>query len=99
MDPLTPPLVSSDDLAKDDGNAKKLTARRFENEVYMLQSDRRRLVRQSNELDAEVRVLEKALSEKEFELEERRTERSRIIQKVQDIDGEILRVKREINKR
>ena len=60
----------------------------------MLQSDRSKFERQSNELDAEIRTLERSLSEKQLELDDRKADRNRIIQKIQDVDAEILRVKR-----
>ncbi len=90
--------MSSDELggdtATDQARADHLTRRRFENEVFMLQSDRSRLERQSDELEASIRTLEKSVSERVRELEEYKTDRNHLMKKIQDIDAEIIRVKR-----
>lgn len=75
-------------------HVQHLKRRQLDNEMFMLQSDRSKFERLSNELDAEIRALEKQMTEKELELDARKAERSRMIQKVQDVDGEILRAKR-----
>ncbi|MFZ1626521.1 MAG: hypothetical protein WAT81_01795 [Candidatus Moraniibacteriota bacterium] len=86
--------LPTDANAADPARAEHLARRRLEGEIFMLQSDRSKLERQSNEMEAEIRMLEKAITDREIELEERKADRNRIISKVQDIDGEILRVKR-----
>lgn len=86
--------LSTDVNTADSERAEHLARRRLQSEVFMLQSDRSKYERQSNELEAEIRMLEKAIAEKEIELEERRADRNRMIQKVQEIDAEILRIKR-----
>ncbi|MFZ1654717.1 MAG: hypothetical protein WBO92_03090 [Candidatus Moraniibacteriota bacterium] len=73
--------------------------RRLDNEIYMLQSDRSRFERQSNELEAEIRALEKDIVERTLALEARKADRNRIIQKAQDAEAEILRVKRSTYKK
>lgn len=83
----------------DSERAEHLARRRLQSEIFMLQSDRSKFERQSNELEAEIRTLERALSEKQLELDDRISDRNRMIQKIQDIDAEILRVKRSSYKR
>lgn len=61
----------------------------------MLQSDRSRLERRSNELDAEIRAIEKSIDSRTLELDSQKAARSRLIQRIQDIDADILRKKRE----
>ncbi len=77
----------------------RMARRRIDNEIYMLQSDRSRFERQSNELEAEIRALEKDIVERTLVLEARRADRNRIIQKAQDAEAEILRVKRSTYKK
>lgn len=83
----------------DMARAEQVAKRRLQNEIFMLQSDRSKYERQSNELEAEIRTLERILNEKQFELDDRRRERDHIAQKIQDIDAEVLRVKRSSYKR
>ncbi len=78
---------------------KHLERRKRDTEMFMLQSDRSKFVRQSNELDAEIRTLEKQRLEKELEIDMLQGKRNRLIQKVQDIDAEILRAKRSAYKK
>ena len=78
----------------DEKRAGHLKRHRLEAEVAMLQSDRSRLVRQSDELEAGIRLLEKALKDRELALEVEKSSRNRIIQKIQEIDAELLRAKR-----
>ena len=86
--------LPTDANTADPVRSEHLARRRLEGEIFMLQSDRSKLERQANEMEAEIRMLEKAITDREIELEERKADRSRMISKVQDIDGEILRVKR-----
>lgn len=86
--------VPNDGSAADQARADQLTRRRLEGEIFILQSDRSQLERQSNEIEAEVRMLEKAISDREIELDKRKADRDRLIQKIQDIDAEIVRIKR-----
>lgn len=86
--------LPTDANTADQARSEHIARRRLEGEIFMLQSDRSKAERHSNELEAEIRMLEKAVAEKEIELEERKADRNRMIQKVQDIDAEIMRVKR-----
>lgn len=86
--------LPTDANTSDRARSEHVARRRLESEIFMLQSDRSKLERQSNEMEAEIRMLEKAVSDREIELEERKADRNRIISKIQDIDGEILRSKR-----
>jgi|GEM_PF-6590576 len=81
---------SGDDAVRD----QHLKRRKLDGEIFMLQSDRSKFERQSNELEAEIRALEKQISDREIYLDTRKADRNRLIQKVQDVDAEILRVKR-----
>ncbi|MFA9262876.1 MAG: hypothetical protein ACEQSB_06040 [Undibacterium sp.] len=87
------------DGANDPIRAQHLKRRKLDTEMFMLQSDRSKFERQSNELDAEIRTLEKQRMEKELEIDMLQGKRSRLIQKVQDIDAEILRAKRSAYKK
>lgn len=78
----------------DSERAEHLARRRLETEIFMLQSDRSKFERRSNELEAEIRMLERSINERQFELDGRKADRDRVIQKIQDVDAEILRVKR-----
>lgn len=91
--------LPTDANTADSERAEHLARRRLQSEIFMLQSDRSKFERQSNELEAEIRTLERALSEKQLELDDRIADRNRMIQKIQDIDAEILRVKRSSYKR
>lgn len=86
--------LPTDANTTDPERAEQLVRRRLQSEIFMLQSDRSKFERQSNELEAEIRTLERSLNEKQLDLDDRKMERNRIIQKIQDIDVEILRVKR-----
>ena len=86
--------LPTDANAADPARAEHLARRRLQSEIFMLQSDRSKFERQSNELEAEIRTLERSLNEKQLELDDRKADRNRIIQKIQDVDAEILRVKR-----
>jgi chromosome segregation ATPase len=86
--------LPTDANTTDPVRAEHLARRRLQSEIFMLQSDRSKFERQSNELDAEIRMLERSLNEKQLELDDRKADRNRIIQKIQDVDAEILRVKR-----
>ncbi len=65
----------------------------------MLQSDRSRLVRHSDELDAEIRSMERDLKERQLHLDSRIAERKGIILKIQGVDADLLRMKRQSFKR
>lgn len=80
----------SDDSDRSEHQARK----RLDGELAVLQADRSKYERAANELEAEIRLLERAIADRELEVEERRVERNRMIHKVQDIDAEIVRVKR-----
>lgn len=84
---------------EDPVRAQHLKRRKMDTEMFMLQSDRSKFERQANELDAEIRGLEKQLQEKEIEIDTLKSKRSHLIQKVQDTDAEILRVKRSAYKK
>lgn len=86
--------LPTDANTTDPERAEQLVRRRLQSEIFMLQFDRSKFERQSNELEAEIRTLERSLNEKQLDLDDRKMERNRIIQKIQDIDVEILRVKR-----
>ena len=65
----------------------------------MLQSDRSRLVRHSDELDAEIRSMEQDLKERQLHLDSRIEERKGIIRKIQEVDANLLLMKRQSFKR
>ncbi len=79
--------------------AEKMNRRQIDNEIYMLQSDRSRFERQSNELEAQIRMMEKDIGDRTYALEARKADRNRAIQQIQDIDAEIIRVKRSTYKK
>jgi septal ring factor EnvC (AmiA/AmiB activator) len=79
--------------------AEKMHRRQIDNEIYMLQSDRSRFERQSNELEAQIRMMEKDIADRTYALEARKADRNRAIRQVQDIDAEIMRVKRSTYKK
>ncbi|TXH07829.1 MAG: hypothetical protein E6Q06_01610 [Candidatus Moraniibacteriota bacterium] len=81
--------------SNEEGVAIQSSRRRAEGEIAMLQSDRSRLERRSNELDAEIRAIEKSIDSRTLELDSQKAARSRLIQRIQDIDADILRKKRE----
>lgn len=81
--------------SNEEGMTIQSSRRRAEGEIAMLQSDRSRLERRSNELDAEIRAIEKSIDSRTLELDSQKAARSRIIQRIQDIDADILRKKRE----
>jgi hypothetical protein len=91
----TQPQASTIDEAHD----ARLRRRRMESEVYMLQSDRSRFVREEEAILSEIRMIEKAIAEKEMELDLKHQEKNRIAQKIQETDIELLRLKRESYKR
>lgn len=91
--------LPTDANAPDPERAEHLARRRLQSEIFMLQSDRSKFERQSNELEAEIRTLERSLNEKQLELDDRKADRNHMIQKIQDVDAEILRVKRSSYKR
>lgn len=78
----------------DPDRAEHLAQRRLQSEIFMLQSDRSKFERQSNELEAEIRTLERSLNERQLELDDLKNDRNRVIQKIQNLDAEIIRVKR-----
>lgn len=84
---------------EDPVRAQHLKRRKLDSEMFILQSDRSKFERQSNELDAEIRALEKQLTEKEIEIDTLKGKRKHLIQKVQDADAEILRLKRSVYKK
>lgn len=81
--------------SNEEGMTIQSSRRRAEGEIAMLQSDRSRLERRSNELDAEIRAIEKSIDSRTLELDSQKAARSRLIQRIQDIDADILRKKRE----
>jgi septal ring factor EnvC (AmiA/AmiB activator) len=86
--------MPDDESVNEKAQADRSSRRRLDNEIFMLQSDQSRFERQSNELEAQIRMMEKDIADRTFALEARKADRNRILQKAQDVEAEIIRVKR-----
>lgn len=93
-------LIGSDDTSEaQKAKEDRIGRRRIDTEIQMLQSDRSRFQRQSEEMEAQIRMMEKDITDRTYLLEARKKDRSRALQQVQDIDAEIIRVKRSAYKK
>ncbi|MGB3072652.1 MAG: hypothetical protein IPJ68_02510 [Candidatus Moraniibacteriota bacterium] len=86
--------MPDDESVNEKAQADRSSRRRLDNEIFILQSDGSRFKRQSEELDAQIRMMEKDIADRTFALESRKADRNRILQKAQDVEAEIIRVKR-----